>query len=115
MIKIFTSFIAKPIILSKLGVLPYGKVQKYVDNEVIKRSTPYVPYKTGNLANSAREYSSIGSGMVIWKTPYAKKQYYKGKENSKRGRLWFERMKADHKESILAGARKIAGGGTWTL
>ena len=34
------------------------------------------------------------------------------------GKLWFERMKADHKEDILKGAMAIAMGrnnNTWTL
>lgn len=36
---------------------------------------------------------------------------YNTDANPKAGKLWFERMKADHKESILAGARKLAAGG----
>lgn len=35
---------------------------------------------------------------------------YTKKSNKDAGKLWFERMKADHKEEILAGARKRAGG-----
>lgn len=35
---------------------------------------------------------------------------YTKEPNPEAGKLWFERMKADHKEEILAGARKIAGG-----
>lgn len=53
--------------------------------------------------------------MVRYNTPYARLNYYSNKGNGKegmnkggkRGRLWFERMKPDYKDSILNGVKKI--------
>ena len=36
---------------------------------------------------------------------------YNTDANPKAGKMWFERMKKDHKEDILAGAQKMAAGG----
>ena len=51
-------------------------VQKVVDQEVIKQTTPYVPYQTGMLAKSAVLHTVIGSGRVVYATPYARYLYY---------------------------------------
>ena len=97
-------------VLRVRGLGNRGKVQQYIDSEVVRRNDPYVPMDTGALKNSANINTVIGSGEVKYKTPYAKKQYYGNKGTGLRGRLWFERMKADHKQDILRGAAKIAGG-----
>lgn len=84
-----------------------GAAQTYVDNEVIRLSDPYVPFKTGTMKNSARTASDIGSGVVRYKTPYVRYQYYgNNTANGLRGPRWFERMKADHLDDILEGVRK---------
>lgn len=105
----------------------YSRAQKYVDSSVLRLSSPYVPLLTGALEKSGTLCTDIGSGEVIWNTPYARYQYYKrvmvGKPPKQvtniplkyrggglRGGFWFERMKADHKSEIIAGAAKIAGG-----
>lgn len=95
-----------------------GKVQKYIDNTVIRRSDPYVPFLTGQLKISPIRGTILGSGEVVYEAPHAKKNYYtnrgRGKQGTARGglrgRYWFERMKADHLDEILNGAAKIAGG-----
>ena len=116
----------------------YERAQKFVDSEVIRLCGPYTPFESGTLQRSALIGTTIGSGEVVWSSPYAKFLYYgkvmvspttgsswarKGERKvltdrplhyngaPKRGKLWFERMKADHKEEILEGARKLAGGG----
>ena len=38
--------------LKDRGLEPSGKVQKIVDSEVLRRSDPYVPFKTGYLKSS---------------------------------------------------------------
>lgn len=53
-----------------------GRVQMAIDNAVIRYSTPYVPFKTGTLANSAYSASKIGYGEVVWDTPYARYLYF---------------------------------------
>lgn len=75
-----------------------------MDSEVLRRSTPYVPFKTGNLIKSGIRGTKIGSGEVMYDIVYAHTNYYlnagKGKQGTAsgglRGKFWFERMKADH-------------------
>lgn len=105
----------------------YNAAQMYVDSEVLRLSEAYVPFQSGMLKMSGQLGTVVGSGLVVYNAPYAKYQYYGNvmvgrapKQLTdrpltyhgapKRGKLWFERMKADHKEEILTGARKIAGG-----
>lgn len=93
----------------------FDNVQRYVDSEVLRRSDPYVPFQTGMLKNSGILGTVLGSGEVRYIAPYGRKQYYSNRGNGtqgtarggKRGSLWFERMKIDHADSILAGAAKF--------
>lgn len=133
-----------PDILRKRNLETGGLVQKYIDSEVIRQCEPYVPFDEGVLTASASLNTKIGSGMVVYATPYAHYQYYgivygpnfkvniggeevwrspagqaKTPTNRKltynkekhplAGSHWFDRMKADHLEDILDGAKKIAG------
>ena len=85
------------------------RVQRYIDSEVIRLCEPYTPFDSGYLKNNAPRIGSvIGSGVIRYNAPYAKRQYYSNKGSGQRGRLWFERMKADHKNDILRGAMAIA-------
>lgn len=103
---------------SARGLNTGERVQKFIDNEVLRQSEPYVPMLNKDLIRSGPINTKIGSGEVIYRTPYARRQYYEnagmGKEGmskgGRRGKQWFERMKANHREQILAGAARIAGG-----
>lgn len=55
---------------------PGGKVQKFIDSEVIRLCDPKVPFATGVLKHSAITASVIGQGMVVYATPYARYLYY---------------------------------------
>lgn len=94
----------------------YTRAQKFVDNEVLRLSTPLVPIKTSMLIRSGQLGTVIGSGAVRWIAPYARNQYYNTATSRpydpQRGAFWFERMKAVHKDEIINGAKVIAGGGT---
>ena len=92
-------------ILKEKGIDENGRVQKFIDSEVIRRCKPLVPFRSGILESSA-DKSDIGSGLVVWETPNAKKQYKENKGQGLRGKLWFERMKASQKDDIVRGARK---------
>ncbi|MDO5558126.1 MAG: minor capsid protein [Oscillospiraceae bacterium] len=89
--------------------------QKFIDSEVLRLSDQYVPMQTGMLKKSGTNGTVIGSGVVKYNAPYARIQYYSGRspgsstQGPLRGRMWFERMKADHKDEILKGAKKAAG------
>lgn len=90
-------------------------VQKFVDSEVIRRMSPYTPFRDGALVGSATGKTSVGSGKVQQQTPYAKRWYYEPANFNgapMRGNRWFERMKQSHKADILRGAAAIAGAKT---
>lgn len=81
----------------------FSRKQSFVDSECVRRMNPETPRKTGILVKSATLGTVIGSGEINQIAPYARRQYYEHKKKSK----WFERMKNQHKDSILKGAEKI--------
>ena len=110
----------------------FALAQKVVDSAVLRYSQPYIPLETGTLFRSGNIATKIGSGEVIWNAPYARFLYYgkvmigvntgspwakKGERKKvtdrdlkyhgggKRGKMWFERMKGDHKQDIINEAR----------
>ena len=94
----------------------YTRAQKFVDSEVLRLSEPYTPLLTSMLIKSGILGTDIGSGLVQWIAPYARRQYYLPRKvgsqtGALRGSHWFERMKAVDGRNIIAGARRIAGGG----
>ena len=92
----------------------YSRAQKFVDNEVLRLSSAYIPIKTSMLQKSGILGTVIDSGRVQWNAHYARPQYYSTSDtrsyDPKRGGHWFERMKADHGKAILSKAKKIGGG-----
>lgn len=104
-------------LLAHRGLQKGGKVQQYIDSEVLRCTDSYVPFRTGKLKQSGTTSTVIGSGMVHYSTPYARENYYNNKgmgiqgvnRGGKRGRLFFERMKPDHLSGILKGVKQIAG------
>lgn len=100
-------------IITKRGLQEGGPAQKAVDAEVLRRSKPYVPLHTGRTISSGDENTKLGSGKVVYKTPYVRDIYYnqKGFHGApQRGSRWFERMKTDHKDDILKTVAKETGG-----
>lgn len=69
-------FISPSELKRKLGVSPGGHIQKAVDAAVIRECFPYVPFDEGILAGSANTATEIGSGEVVYDTPYARYQLY---------------------------------------
>jgi len=53
-----------------------GSAQKAWDRYLISEFEPYVPMETGTLIRSALLATVIGSGEVVYHTPYAKYLYY---------------------------------------
>ena len=89
----------------------FGRVQVFIDNGVIKGIEPYTPLRTSMMIKSLQLGSVIGSGLIRYLAPYAKKQYYMGREpgtsstGELRGKLWFARWKAEKKDSFIASVR----------
>lgn len=86
------------------------RTQMYIDSEIIKRSEPYVPLKTGSLKRSGITGTRIGTGVIKYTTPYAKRQYFTGKSSVQRGRKWVKRMWLSQGKNIIKNANKILNG-----
>jgi hypothetical protein len=109
---------------SKLNL---SQVQKFIDSSVLKGIEPYIPMRTSAAKKSGIQHTVIGSGTLIWKTPYIRRIYYgwimEGRAPMRvtdrqmtyhggglRGAKWCERYKADHlKELQRLVAKKIRG------
>ena len=101
--------------LARLGSAR-SRAQKWLDNEVLKDSAPFVPRLTGELERSGIEGTEIGSGLLVYNREYAAPQYYGNFQHSKQAhpqatRLWFETAKSINKAKWTAGVKKIGGGG----
>ena len=62
--------------LRKFHLEKGGAVQRKIDQTVIDYCKPYCPHDTGILERSPETASAIGSGKVIYDTPYAHYLYY---------------------------------------
>ena len=85
--------------------------QMYIDSEIIRRSDPRVPFKTGNLKRSGILGTRIGTGVIQYTAPYAKIQYLNGRSNGQRDRKWTRRTWISDGKTILRNAQKIINGG----
>lgn len=94
------------VILRSKGFGINNRLQKYVDVQVARRMEPYVPFYQGALRGSVKN-SRFGSGVLEYKTPYAKAQFYKGRKAGTKaqalleGRRWDKRFEA-------VGTKKLA-------
>ena len=63
-------------LLKKCNLQTGGKVQQVIDNAVITWCKMYCPFDTGTLSRSPLTATQIGSGQVVYSTPYARYLYY---------------------------------------
>ena len=75
------------------------QVQAPLDALILQDSNFFCPIKTGTLQKSAITNSRLGSGELVWKTPYARRQYYEYSKppyqpNPNACGKWFEAAKA---------------------
>lgn len=63
-------------VLKNHGLEDGGRVQKFIDSEVIRLMDDYTPEDKGALKASIRIHSKIGSGLLTQDTPYAHYLYY---------------------------------------
>lgn len=125
-------------IVNEVGINENGKVQKYVDNFVLQKCDPYIPFNAGVLIASGIISSS--GGKVIWNSPKAQYLYEgklmvspttgsswakKGEQKILaspekdltyrgapiRGAKWFDRMIVDKKSELIDGCKKMINGG----
>lgn len=90
------------------------RAQAFLDNEVLRQSRPYVPFRTGMLVNTAIVERP---GKLVYVQPYARRQYYGQDFNftlthhPKAGPKWVDRAKAVHFPAWLEGVERILKGG----
>lgn len=114
--EMYLSFKSVSEIAENHGLNKGGRVQKFIDNEVLRRCDKYTPKQTGKLISSGTKGTVIGSGRIIYTAPYAKPNYYHNAGHGAggtatgglRGRLWFERMRKANGAAIVRGAAIIA-------
>lgn len=99
------------------------RAQDRIDSACIEQMKPYVPIsKVGGYTKASphvwvkftgrgkmsQAHKAEKPGIIINTEPKARKEYYinKGGSGGLRGKLWFERMKADHKRDILKAAQE---------
>lgn len=132
--KLRVKFNDKTAILKRHGLQEGGPIQKVVDSECMRYMGPYMPRRqAGELERMMVMATVIGSGQIDIPGPYAhylhegilyvspstgspwaKKgeiKVSKGKELTyagapMRGKKWFDRMKADHKDDVLNAAQR---------
>ena len=91
----------------------YVKAQKYVDETALRFCEPYTPLITGTLIKTGILGTVVGTGELVYLAPYSRDVYYNERSGigrptgPLRGPKWFERMKADKKEEIFKGARRL--------
>ena len=59
-----------------VGLEKNGRVQKAIDNAVLRYMEPYTPFDTGTLAASPYSATEIGSGLIKYPGPYPHYLYY---------------------------------------
>ena len=96
----------------------FARKQQYVDRTVIAKMEPYTPKRTGTKIDIGATGTRIGSGEISYHSKIARRNYYENKGTGKegmngkktkglRGKMWFERMKADHFTEIKKGVEKV--------
>lgn len=97
----------------------FAKVQYAFSQKVAVTIDPYVPFDTGVLKNSVNQASDFKDGLLVYNTPYARKQYYlheqgtglhgaKGETERHRGSYWGQNAIADHKDELVKFAHNAA-------
>lgn len=83
------------------------KAQYAMAQEAVRLIDSYVPLDTGTLKNSVQTASKYDEGLLVYNTPYARKQYYLHAEGTDlrgetglRGSYWGQRAIADIGEHL---------------
>lgn len=85
----------------------FARLQFAFSQKVVDVVDKYVPLETGALKNSVNQASNFKEGLLVYNTPYARRQFYlhpEGEclhgENGLRGSYWGQRALADYGEAI---------------
>lgn len=92
------------------GAMAHG--QKILDSQALKDSNYFIPADTWNLRDSSLIHTKVGSGLLVWNTPYASALYWNPQYNFSEDKnpnasgLWFEEAKAKYLDDWLKQAQK---------
>ena len=94
-------------ILLKRNLNKNGKGQHFLTHEVRRLQTPYVPFRSGFLAEDSVTETAT---TITHNAPYARRQYYENRGTGLRGPHWTERMWADRGKEIVKATAAYCGG-----
>ncbi len=89
----------------------FDRMQNVIDQKCIEALEDYTPVakpKYPNHGKMSRSHKQERLGIIINSEPKARREYYtnKGGSGLNRGKLWFERMKLDHRKDLLDAAKE---------
>ena len=94
-------------ILLKRKLNKNGEGQRFFTHEVNRLSVPYIPWRTGNLAEKTVTETAT---TITYNAPYARRQFYENRGTGLRGKEWTPRMWADRGKEIVEATAKFCGG-----
>lgn len=92
----------------------FRSVQEALTHEVARKIEPYVPRDYGTLAESPDIASNWKEGLIVYATPYARRQYYTLWYHHQqdglglRGPRWGQRCDADNHQHFVRFSQRIA-------
>lgn len=90
------------------------KIIPRITQEALKDANALCKRQTGNLAESAITNSDIEHGLLIWQTPYARRQYYTGEpklnKNDRAVTMWAHKAAEANMEKYQRMAQALADG-----
>ena len=79
--------IDKAKVLTRLDFSGDPRKMKILCEEILADCNEYCKFDTGNLIDSSLIASRLDKGLLVWATPYAKRQYYEIRA-AHNGRTW---------------------------
>lgn len=52
------------------------RAQYLLDSQIVQDTSPFTPFRTGTLDSSVMRATDLGSGQIVYDTPYARHMYY---------------------------------------
>jgi hypothetical protein len=86
----------------------WNKGLRNLTSEIRDHCNQYVKVDKHRLEGSSKEHSILEQGLIIWQTPYAKRQYWEIRTSLTPGRTWkwCETAKRKHKADWQRQAEK---------
>ena len=100
------------VLLRKFQVKFKARLLLVLSQEWLKDSTKFVYKDRGDLQDSAQLHSRFKEGLIIWRTPYARRRFYlggtPGDGNRKARPRWSEHSKAENLQKYKRIQKKLA-------